>query len=351
MPVRSFAGVFFIRRERDGKRLEEFQKERNSTKKKTSLVFLLPFPPPKKNTKNEKTPKTGGAKPFDVLQPGSTVATALAEGEAAPKHAFLLEIRPRPAGDGGEDGGDGDAGGTVSGLHSYRLVHLPLRSPRPFAFGDVVLRDALPVQDRGDPRKMVELLDTRVERLIASARSASASGGGARPIPSAAAASSGLALAASMPPPKLPLVRLRIDYTDVTTLSSAKLAARYVGRVANPGDIFLWHKQRRGLGGRPIGGSTRAAITNGGDGGGGGDGAGAGAPQMPPPPAELDDRAIAGLVGEYLAAEGSSSGGEFFPPFFGRVEGRGKPSKKNSPCSSFFLFSKHQTPTQAASPS
>ena len=345
---------FFIRRESEGKRLEEFQKERNSTKKKTSLVFLPPFPPPqKKNTKNEKTPKTGGAKPFDVLQPGSTVATALAEGEAAPKHAFLLEIRPRPAGDGGEDGGDGDAGGTVSGLHSYRLVHLPLRSPRPFAFGDVVLRDALPVQDRGDPRKMVELLDTRVERLIASARSASAGGGGARPIPAAAAASSGLALAlaASRPPPKLPLVRLRIDYTDVTTLSSAKLAARYVGRVANPGDIFLWHKQRRGLGGRPIGGSTRAAITNGGDGGGGGDGAGAGAPQMPPPPAELDDRAIAGLVGEYLAAEGSSGGGEFFPPFFGRVEGRGKPSKKNSPCSSFFLFSKHQTPTQAASPS
>ena len=351
MPVRSFAGVFFYSKRKRRKKTRGISKGKKLNKKENLARLSSPLPPPKKNTKNEKTPKTGGAKPFDVLQPGSTVATALAEGEAAPKHAFLLEIRPRPAGDGGEDGGDGDAGGTVSGLHSYRLVHLPLRSPRPFAFGDVVLRDALPVQDRGDPRKMVELLDTRVERLIASARSASASGGGARPIPSAAAASSGLALAASMPPPKLPLVRLRIDYTDITTLSSAKLAARYVGRVANPGDIFLWHKQRRGLGGRPIGGSTRAAITNGGDGGGGGDGAGAGAPQMPPPPAELDDRAIAGLVGEYLAAEGSSGGGEFFPPFFGRVEGRGKPSKKNSPCSSFFLFSKHQTPTQAASPS
>ena len=29
---------------------------------------------------------------FEVMQPGSTVATALSEGEAAPKHAVLLEV-------------------------------------------------------------------------------------------------------------------------------------------------------------------------------------------------------------------------------------------------------------------
>jgi hypothetical protein len=29
-----------------------------------------------------------------VLQPGSTVATSLCEGEAAKKHTFLLEVRP-----------------------------------------------------------------------------------------------------------------------------------------------------------------------------------------------------------------------------------------------------------------
>ena len=259
---------------------------------------------------------TGGAKNFDVLQPGSTVATALSEGEAAPKHAFLLEVRATPPGDGG--GGDGDGGG----VHSYRLIHLPLRTPRPFAFGDVVLRDALPVLDRGDPRKMVELLDDRVERLIASARSASSalfSAARAPTSPSARAAT------APLPPPKLPLVRLRIDYTDVTTLSSAKLAARYVGRVANPGDLFLWHKSRRGLGGRPISVARGplATITDGG-GGDGGAAAAAGPPlQAPPPPAELDDRAIAALVAEHLAAEaaagassGAGGGGSFFSLFF-----------------------------------
>ena len=134
----------------------ESKKSEHERKKKTH-PFFFPF----------ENNITGGAKSFDVLQPGSTVATALSEGEAAPKHAFLLEIRSKPYA--GENNADNDG----TGYHCYRLIHLPLRTPRPFAFGDVVLRDALPAQDRGDPRKMVELLDSRIERLIASARSAS----------------------------------------------------------------------------------------------------------------------------------------------------------------------------------
>ena len=156
---------------------------------------------------------------------------------------------------------------------------------------------------------MVDLLDKRVERLIASARSASAACGAAA---TQGGAASALALAASpLPvPSKLPLVRLRIDYTDVTTLSSAKLAARYVGRVANPGDLFLWHKARRGLGGRPAGGARLPAIPAGRE---GGDAEAGLLLQAPPPPAELDDRAIASLVAEHLsaAAEAPSGGGEF----------------------------------------
>lgn len=335
--------------------------------------FLFPFEIKKSEEHERKKKKThsflfsalqknisGGAKSFDVLQPGSTVATALSEGEAAPKHAFLLEIRPKPStGGGGGNDGDGNAD-DGTGFHCYRLLHLPLRSPRPFAFGDVVLRDALPPQDRGDPRKMVELLDSRVERLIASARSASA----------AAAAASGLGgggggSAAAAFPPKLPLVRLRIDYTDVTTLSSAKLAARYVGRVANPGDLFLWHKARRGLGGRPAGGGGARgplAIIGGGEGGGGDDATGGGAYdalQAPPPPAELDDRAIASLVAEHLTAEAAAAGGGAFCfLFFSLSLGKQsqKEEKKNLKLNSHFFFPSfsfnlYQPTTQAASPS
>ena len=79
--------------------------------RKNSLVIF--FPPSLflyLSQKKKKTNKqTGGSKSFDVLQPGSTVATALSEGEAAPKHAFLLEVRPR---DPSAEDGDGENGET-----------------------------------------------------------------------------------------------------------------------------------------------------------------------------------------------------------------------------------------------
>ena len=56
-----------------------------------------------------------------MLQPGSSVATALSEGEAARKHVFVLEIA-------GE---------------SYRTYRLPLRTVRPFVFETVDLTSNL----------------------------------------------------------------------------------------------------------------------------------------------------------------------------------------------------------------
>lgn len=56
---------------------------------------------------------------FEVLQPGSSVATALSEGEAKPKHVFLLE---------------------VSG-NDYRVQAMPLTRVRPFLHEAVCLRD------------------------------------------------------------------------------------------------------------------------------------------------------------------------------------------------------------------
>ena len=62
-------------------------------------------------------PKQASAEPaeFSVMQPGSTVATALSEGEAAPKHAFMLEIN-------GE---------------MFRTVQTTLETVRPFVFETV----------------------------------------------------------------------------------------------------------------------------------------------------------------------------------------------------------------------
>ncbi len=55
------------------------------------------------------------ANEFSVLQPGSSVATALSEGESRPKHVQLLEVMGS----------------------QFRLVKLPLTTVRPFVFGQV----------------------------------------------------------------------------------------------------------------------------------------------------------------------------------------------------------------------
>ena len=56
-----------------------------------------------------------------MLQPGSSVATALSEGESKKKHVFVLEIL----------------------REQFRVVKLPLDSVRPFVHETVVLGDQL----------------------------------------------------------------------------------------------------------------------------------------------------------------------------------------------------------------
>jgi hypothetical protein len=49
-------------------------------------------------------------------------------------------------------------------------------------------------------------------------------------------------------PPKLPLIRLRVDYTGFSTVHTLRFGQKFVNRVANPSDILLWAKSsvRRG---------------------------------------------------------------------------------------------------------
>ena len=54
-------------------------------------------------------------KTFNIVQPGSSVATALSEGEAKPKHVMVLEILEE----------------------SWRTIKLPLQTVRPFIYDTV----------------------------------------------------------------------------------------------------------------------------------------------------------------------------------------------------------------------
>ncbi|PFH31363.1 Mre11 DNA-binding domain-containing protein [Besnoitia besnoiti] len=197
---------------------------------------------------------------FSILQPGSSIATSLVAGEALPKHAFLLEIR-------------GD---------TYRITPHRLRSVRPFIFEDIVLSDLLQPKEpslaassglstsrsqaqkvRSDQpfedRDVWQFLTDTVEELLARHARATprveAERGDAAE--AAAAGRRGESLAVSEDAfelfcnystgkkRKLPLVRLRVEHSGFSTISTARFGAQFVGRVANPGDILHFYRKRK----------------------------------------------------------------------------------------------------------
>nr|XP_010906372.1 double-strand break repair protein MRE11 isoform X1 [Elaeis guineensis] len=134
---------------------------------------------------------------FHITQPGSSVATSLIDGESKPKHVLLLEIKGS----------------------QYRPTKIPLKSVRPFEYAEVVLKDEADV-DPNDQASVLEHLHKVVRNLIEKNRKASIS-------------RSGL---------KLPLVRIKVDYTGFSTINPQRFGQKYVGKVANPQDILIFSK-------------------------------------------------------------------------------------------------------------
>ncbi|KAK1260415.1 Double-strand break repair protein MRE11 [Acorus gramineus] len=134
---------------------------------------------------------------FHITQPGSSVATSLIDGEAKPKHVLLLEIK-----------------GT-----EYRPTKIPLKSVRPFEYAEVILKDETDI-DPNDQLSVLEHLDKVVRNLIekCSEREASRS------------------------ELKLPLVRIKVDYSGFMTINPQRFGQKYVGKVANPQDILIFSK-------------------------------------------------------------------------------------------------------------
>jgi double-strand break repair protein MRE11 len=203
-----------------------------------------------------------------IIQPGSTVATSLCEGEARKKHAVLLEIY-----------------GTL-----YRRVNVPLRCVRPFVMSELSLSsegldpDSADVGDR-----LASLLSARVEAMIKEATapfSGSARGGaGARGGVEDGDDSDdqGDSLGRYRPPPasmRLPLIRLKVEHTGFSVVPAARFSSSFIGRVANPGELL--HLYRRAK--KPLGPSK------------------AGAPIAPVIPSQMGAGGIEELVAEALAA-------------------------------------------------
>ncbi|CAL9144510.1 unnamed protein product, partial [Musa hybrid cultivar] len=134
---------------------------------------------------------------FHITQPGSSVATSLIDGEAKPKHVLMLEIKGS----------------------QYRPTKIPLKSVRPFEYAEVVLKDEADI-DPNDQASVLEHLDKVVRNLIDKSSKR----------------------AVSRSQLKLPLVRIKVDYSGFSTINPQRFGQKYVGKVANPQDILIFSK-------------------------------------------------------------------------------------------------------------
>ncbi|GJR38158.1 double-strand break repair protein MRE11 [Tanacetum coccineum] len=134
---------------------------------------------------------------FHITQPGSSVATSLIDGESKPKHVLLVEIKE----------------------NQYRPTKIPLHSVRPFEYKEVVLKDEQDI-DPNDQNSILEYLDNVVNSLIEKCNGTDSRNS----------------------KPMLPLVRVKVDYSEFMTINPQRFGQKYVGKVANPQDILIFSK-------------------------------------------------------------------------------------------------------------
>ncbi|XP_017487509.1 PREDICTED: double-strand break repair protein MRE11-like [Rhagoletis zephyria] len=148
-------------------------------------------------------PQFNAKRNFYVSQPGSSVATSLAEGEALKKHVGLLEIHKT----------------------RFQMKPMPLQTVRPFVFDSVDLSqiaEELKLDEGDVTNKVIAMAKERVEDMIIRSKEQ---------------------LTGHPKQPKLPLIRLRIIFSSEEQMFNAiRFGQSYNEQVANPADMILFKK-------------------------------------------------------------------------------------------------------------
>lgn len=148
-----------------------------------------------------------------ISQPGSTVATSLSEGEMALKHAVLLQVYQS----------------------NYSITPVPLRTVRPFRLEHINLAELnIPAANMVTE---LQLCDTIAQKLAEQIN---------RVLQEIAddTCTDGSNPNARWTNNKLPLVRLKVNYTGYSVINSKRFGQDFVDRVANPGDLLLFSAKR-----------------------------------------------------------------------------------------------------------
>lgn len=144
-----------------------------------------------------------------ILQPGSSVATSLIEGESIPKHVAILSIKNK----------------------EFKLEPIPLMTVRPFAIQSVSLAaDSNISPSSTNKQEISNWLIEKVDALIVKAIDDWRERTGKTNIDEE---------------PPLPLVRLKVDYSGGYEVENPRrFSNRFVSRVANANDVITFHRRR-----------------------------------------------------------------------------------------------------------
>ena len=162
---------------------------------------------------------------FQVIQPGSSIATSLMHGEAVPKHVAIISID------------------TTQDKRKFWCEPIRLKSVRPFIMRDIVLQEQQEVIDKKlwrtieNKNKVSQIVCGIIDEMIEEAQR------------------EWLELQDDRDEDEnieipLPLVRLRVEYSapdpgEFKIENPQRLSNRYHGKVANVNDVVLFHRNKK----------------------------------------------------------------------------------------------------------
>lgn len=162
---------------------------------------------------------------FRITQPGSSVATSLVAGEAVCKKVGILDIQGK----------------------NFRLHPVPLTQVRSFVTTEVSLREHRDELDADDPKidqRVSQILEEEVKLMVLQGHEKMQQ---VREDAKAAGSNAGeedCPLKYKLAKPDQVLVRIRVEHSGFTSLNSQRFGAKFVGEVANPDDVLLFHRKK-----------------------------------------------------------------------------------------------------------
>lgn len=165
-------------------------------------------------------PRTNPETNFRVMQPGSSVATSLVEGESVQKRVAIVSVR-------GKD---------------FDVETIRLKTVRPFIYKEITLSDDKKMReaahDQDNRAKVHQYLIGIVEELIREAKDDWLD----------LQRENGEELEEDVVPP-LPLIRLRVEYTapeggNFHIDNPQRFSNRFIEKVANTNDVVQYHRKR-----------------------------------------------------------------------------------------------------------